>query len=84
MSTEFFVKNVRAVLITIGVYLAFWGSLLPLEAAVAPNGQLGACGPYYIWYQVTPDAYPSLIDYVDLCGITFDIRDVLKDHKIPA
>lgn len=50
-----------------------------LRAAVAPNGQLGECGPYYLWYQTSPDSYSPLLDYIDLCGITFDISDVVND-----
>jgi len=73
---EFSYKNIRVFFITIALGLAF---CFPQYAAVAPNGRLGACGPYYIWYQMSPDAYPSLIDYVDLCSITFDISDVIKD-----
>jgi uncharacterized repeat protein (TIGR01451 family) len=45
---------------------------------IAPNGQLGQCGPYYLWYYVSPDKrYPG--DYVDLCGITFDVTNVVDD-----
>ena len=47
--------------------------------AMSPNGKAGVCGPYYIWYQTTPDVYPPLMDFVDLCGITFDIRDINQD-----
>jgi hypothetical protein len=50
-----------------------------LRAAVAPNDQTGECGPYYIWYQTSPDSYPPLLDYLDLCGITFDISGVVSD-----
>ena len=49
------------------------------RAAVAPNNHTGNCGPYYIWYQATPDAYPPSIDSLDLCEITFDISDVVDD-----
>ena len=72
-------KKVCAFLITIGSCLVCCCLIPPIYAAVAPNGQPGACGPYYIWYQMTPDTYPSLYDYVDFCGITFDISDVIKD-----
>lgn len=48
-------------------------------AAVVPNGQPGRCGPYYFWYQVSPDNRTYSADYIDLCGITFDITDVLDD-----
>ncbi len=47
--------------------------------ALSPNGQAGTCGPYYIWYQTTPDVYPPLMDFIDLCSIRFDIRDVAQD-----
>ncbi len=47
--------------------------------ALSPNGQAGTCGPYYIWYQTTPDVYPPLMDFIDLCSIRFDIRDVNQD-----
>ena len=50
-----------------------------LHAAVAPNDQTGECGPYYLWYQTSPDSYPPLVEYLDLCGITFDISDVVND-----
>ena len=50
-----------------------------LQAAVAPNGQTEECGPYYLWYQTSPDSYPPLLDYLYLCGITFDISDVIND-----
>lgn len=50
-----------------------------LAKAVSPNGKTGACGPYYIWYQTTPDVYPPLMDFIDLCGITFDSRDINQD-----
>ncbi len=55
------------------------GALCYVEAAVSPNGQEGACGPYYIWYQVSADNYGYALDYVDLCGITFDTSDVVDD-----
>jgi hypothetical protein len=48
----------------------------PAVAAVAPNGQTGKCGQYYIWYQTGPDQYA---EYVDLCSITFGISDVIDD-----
>ena len=72
-------KHICACFITIVSCLVCCLPTSCLYAAVAPNGQPGACGPYYIWYQMTPDSYPSLIDYIDLCGITFDISDVIKD-----
>lgn len=65
-----------------GTILSVCAGVLPGmhgEAAVAPNGQSGACGPYYLWFQVSPDSYPSLIEYIDLCGITFDISDIVND-----
>ena len=49
------------------------------EAAVGPNGQDGTCGPYYLWYQVSAENYPPHTEYVDLCGITFDIGEVVDD-----
>jgi len=53
---------------------------VPAKAA-APNGKSGVCGPYYIWYQTTPEVYPPLMDFVDLCGITFDSRDLTQDFE---
>ncbi len=46
------------------------------HAAVPPNGQEGACGPYYLWYQDGPVGYQQ---YFDICGIIFDISDVVDD-----
>ena len=58
------------------VSLALFSSTHHLGAAVAPNGQYGACGPYYLWYQTGPMHYQK---YLDICGITFDISDVIDD-----
>ena len=49
------------------------------QAAVAPNGRYGACGPYYIWYWLSPDDLPTPRAYAYLCGITFNIHDVIDD-----
>ena len=49
------------------------------RAAVEPNDQEGACGPYYIWYQVSAEDYAYAVDALDLCGITFDISDIVDD-----
>ena len=65
------------VVLSICWYLALTCSLS--EAAVAPNKQPGECGPCYIWYQVSPDSFPPLMEYVDLYGITFDISAVVSD-----
>ncbi|GAK55147.1 hypothetical protein U27_01978 [Candidatus Vecturithrix granuli] len=50
-----------------------------VRAAVEPNGQEGVCGPYYIWYQVSPADYDYAVDYVDLCGIIMNISDIVDD-----
>lgn len=49
------------------------------EAAVAPNGKEGTCGPYYLWYQVSAADFPHPMEYVYLCGVTFEINDVVDD-----
>jgi hypothetical protein len=49
------------------------------KLANAPNGQSDECGPYSLWYQVGPDQNTWAGNYVDLCGITFDISDVVDD-----
>ena len=49
------------------------------HAAVKPNGQEGVCGPYYIWYQVSPADYAYAVEYIDLCGITVNISDIVDD-----
>ncbi len=72
--------SVRLMLVSVGLVLALlWAE--NIRAAVAPNGQTGECGPYYIWYQTSPDpdTDPPLIDFLALCEITFDINDVVND-----
>jgi hypothetical protein len=64
-------------LLTALVWTVLWNG--NLQAAVAPNGQLGECGPYYLWYQTSLESYPPSLDYLYLCGITFDISDVVND-----
>lgn len=49
------------------------------HAAVEPNDQEGVCGPYYIWYQVNPEDYAYAVEYIDLCGITMNISDIVDD-----
>ncbi len=68
----------RLLCVSILCFLTF-SSIHAVQAAVSPNGQRGACGPYYIWYQMSAEDFPYPIDYVYLCGITFDINDVVDD-----
>lgn len=51
------------------------------RAAVEPNGQEGVCGPYYIWYQVSPADYDYAVEYIDLCGIIMNINDIVDDFE---
>jgi len=71
-------RLLRTVMFCVGIGLALSSGV---EAAVGPNGQPGACGPYYLWYQVSPDPSRPAGDYVELCRITFDITDVLDDFN---
>jgi hypothetical protein len=78
-------KHIVQVFLTIIIFAAMVGFIMFSftqqvgAQAVSPNGRYGKCGPYYLWYQVSPDSYAS--DYVDLCGITFDISDVVDDFN---
>jgi hypothetical protein len=56
-----------------------FSSIHVVKAAVAPNGQGGTCGPYYIWYQMSAEDYPYPMEYVCLSSIIFDISDVVDD-----
>lgn len=49
------------------------------HAAVKPNDQEGVCGPYYIWYQVSPEDYAYTVEYIDLYEITMNISDIVDD-----
>lgn len=69
-------KQILLSLMFIG-FIEFTG--ISVWAAVEPNNQEGACGPYYIWYQVSADDYAYAVDALDLCGITFDISDIVDD-----
>lgn len=65
------------------LFLVFAGEMGCLfssaRAAVAPNEQEGVCGPYYIWYQASPTDYDYDVEYIDLCGIIMNIRDIADD-----
>lgn len=65
----------------VGVFLGVLalGPVAEVYAVASPNGQYGQCGPYYLWYQIGPEALTYTGDYVDLCEIIFDIQDVVDD-----
>lgn len=75
-SSIWVLRLLKRVFCCIVVSLALFSSTHYSGAAVAPNGQYGACGPYYLWYQTGPMHYQ---EYLDVCGITFDISDVIDD-----
>jgi len=66
----------KSVFCFIAVLMVLFSFIHYSGAAVASNGQYGACGPYYLWYQTGPVSYQ---EYLDVCGITFDISDIIDD-----
>lgn len=71
--------STRAFLKFTPLFFLFAGIFSAAYAAVKPNGQEGVCGPYYIWYQVSPEDYAYVVDYIDLCGVTLTISDIIDD-----